>query len=200
MRALFTAARERAPSIVFLDELDALLSRRSEGASESSARLKTELLVQMDGAAAGSGGGGGGGGPRVLVLGATNRPEDLDEALLRRLSRRILVPLPDDAAREALLTSLLRGCQHSLRPRDVAALVAATAGYSGSDLKAAAAEAAMAPLREHSPEALATLKESALRRVQLRDFEAALRIIRPSSDPKQARRVEAWAAKYGTRA
>ena len=94
------AARHRAPSVVFLDEVDSLLSRRGDGDHEASRRLKTEFLVNLDGL---------GGGGRVLFMGATNRPWDLDDAFLRRVPRRVLIPLPDGAARRAFLDALLDG-------------------------------------------------------------------------------------------
>lgn len=195
VRALFAAARARAPSIVFIDEIDALLSARSANEHDArrapfpagsracfpehtccqqalssawaspthslrSRRLKTEFLVQLDGAA---GPGGRGPGGRVVVLGATNRPEELDEAVLRRLPKRILVPLPDAAARRALLALLLRGPQFRLPAADAERLVARTEGFSGSDLAALAREAAMEPLRELPLQRIATVHASKAR-------------------------------------
>lgn len=98
-----------------------------------------------------------------MVLGATNRPEELDEAVLRRLPKRILVPLPDAATRAALLSHLLRGPQFRLPAADLDRLVQRTEGYSGSDLAALAREAAMEPLRELPPERIATVQASKAR-------------------------------------
>jgi spastin len=102
VRALFAAARRRAPAIVFFDEADALLGARAAGEHDASRRLKTEFLVQMDGAASGAD-------ERVLVLAATNRPQDLDAAVVRRLPKRIYIALPDAAARKAIIVKLLAG-------------------------------------------------------------------------------------------
>jgi spastin len=102
---LFEAARAAAPSIVFVDEVDSLLGARGQGEHEASRRLKTEFLVRLDGVTTGAGE------ERVLVLAATNRPGDLDEAVVRRLPLRIYVPLPDAAARRLMLNSLLKGVQ-----------------------------------------------------------------------------------------
>ena len=77
VRALFAAAKHLQPSVIFIDEVDSLLSARATGEHEASRRLKTEFLVQMDGV-------GTAGDDRVLVMGATNRPQELDEAVLRR--------------------------------------------------------------------------------------------------------------------
>jgi spastin len=102
VRALFRAARERAPSIIFVDEVDSLLGERGSNEHEASRRLKTEFLVQMDGAK-------GDEGARLLVLAATNRPQDLDNAVVRRLPKRIYIPLPDANARKFLVRKLLEG-------------------------------------------------------------------------------------------
>jgi SpoVK/Ycf46/Vps4 family AAA+-type ATPase len=97
VRALFAVAAALAPSVVFIDEVDSLLTARGgDGEHEASRRLKTELLVQMEGC-----GGGGNEKGRILVIGATNRPEELDEAARRRLPKQLYVPLPCGAARRA---------------------------------------------------------------------------------------------------
>ena len=94
VRCLFNMARAHAPSIIFIDEIDALMSARGND-DEPSRRLKTELLKQMDGVDSA----GHGAAARVMVLATTNCPWDLDEALRRRLEKRIYIPLPDESAR-----------------------------------------------------------------------------------------------------
>jgi SpoVK/Ycf46/Vps4 family AAA+-type ATPase len=101
MEALFSLARRRAPSVIFFDEVDSLLSARGNNEHAAARRIKTEFLVQLDGCAAHAG-------ANIVVLAATNRPMDLDEAVLRRLSKRIYVPLPDDNSRKHILANLLR--------------------------------------------------------------------------------------------
>ena len=81
VRALFRIARERQPSVIFLDEVDSLLSARGDGDQESSRRMKTEFLVQLDGAGTSRE-------DRILFMAATNRPWDLDDALLRRVTKQ----------------------------------------------------------------------------------------------------------------
>ena len=93
IRVLFELARYHEPSTVFMDEIDSIMSHRGGGDGgggehEGSRRMKTELLIQMDGLASGL--------AHVFVLAASNLPWDLDPALLRRLEKRVLVPLPDE--------------------------------------------------------------------------------------------------------
>lgn len=102
VRILFEMARFYAPSVVFMDEVDSIASKRSSNEHESNRKVKSELLIQMDGVSVDSSAGGDEAkdeserGKNVLVLAATNRPWDLDEAIRRRLEKRIYVPLPTD--------------------------------------------------------------------------------------------------------
>lgn len=103
MAAIFRVARKLAPSVIFLDEVDALLGKRGlANEHEATRRLRNEFLLHWDGLLSDPQDGN-----RVLVLGATNRPFDLDDAALRRLPRRLAVELPDYAAREQILRLLL---------------------------------------------------------------------------------------------
>ncbi|GIL48207.1 hypothetical protein Vafri_4890 [Volvox africanus] len=192
VRALFELAAERQPSIIFMDELDSLLSARGRsGEGDAARRLLTEFLVQFDGV-------GGAGRERVVVVGATNRPQELDDAVRRRLTKRIYIPLPDSEGRRAVLTHLLKGQKLRLNDKEVMALVQATSGYSASDLAALCKEAAMAPLRELGPERLASVPASALRPIGRPDFEAALRVVRPSVDAASLQAYEDFTKTYGT--
>lgn len=136
VRALFESANARQPSVVFIDEVDALCSSRSDGESDASRRLKNELLVRLSAAAEG-----------VLVLGATNIPWGLDPAVRRRFERRIFIPLPDEAARRSLLGIHLGRTPHSLSERDLTAVAQRTAGLSGADLSVLVRDALMEPVR-----------------------------------------------------
>lgn len=110
MRGLFALALERAPSVIFFDEIDSIMGARGGNEHEASRRLKTEFLVQFDGV----NGAAQSEGKNLLVLAATNRPQDLDEAALRRLTRRIYIPLPDSEARKALIEGKITNVNHDL--------------------------------------------------------------------------------------
>lgn len=141
VRALFAIARELQPSIIFIDEVDSLLSERSNNEHEASRRLKTEFLVEFDGLPSNPES------EKVLVMAATNRPQELDEAALRRFPKRVYVTLPDEATRAELLRKLLakQGCK--LNQSELKRLAKLTDGYSGSDLTALAKDAALGPIR-----------------------------------------------------
>jgi len=96
IKALFKMARDKKPSIIFIDEIDSMLSARSDNENEASRRVKTEFLVQMQGVGHDDTG--------ILVLGATNIPWGLDSAVRRRFEKRIYIPLPDMTAINALFT------------------------------------------------------------------------------------------------
>ncbi|HJV08652.1 MAG TPA: AAA family ATPase, partial [Acidimicrobiales bacterium] len=148
---LFDRARENQPSIIFLDEIDAIAGKRGEWGGYD--RQINQLLAEIDGV---------GGQRGVFVLGATNRPDQLDPALLRggRLSRTIEIPLPDFKGRIALLQLFTAGMP--LDRVDVDALARRTAGLSGADLKALCQQAAVEALTRASAVVAAA------------DFDAAL--------------------------
>ncbi|CAL9729798.1 vacuolar protein sorting-associated protein 4 [Monosporozyma unispora] len=140
VKQLFTMARENKPSIIFIDEVDALTGQRGEGESEASRRIKTELLVQMNGVGNESQG--------VLVLGATNIPWQLDSAIRRRFEKRIYIPLPDVAARTKMFEINVGDTPCTLTKEDYRSLGQMTEGYSGSDIAVAVKDALMEPIRK----------------------------------------------------
>ena len=207
-RTLFALARHHAPSVVFFDEIDALVSARgAAGEHEASRRLKSELLSQMDGVNSASGGAssGGGGNPQsdlVMVLATTNKPWDLDEALRRRLERRIYVPLPDEAARAEMLDIHLKGVRLDDEV-DLFELAKRTEGYSGADLQLACRDASMMPMRRmvegKSPAQIVELQASGQLegKVNDEDFTTALSRTQPSTASHEHRLYEAWNDEYG---
>ncbi|XP_021938836.1 spastin isoform X2 [Zootermopsis nevadensis] len=190
VRALFSVARELQPSIIFIDEVDSLLSERREGEHDASRRLKTEFLVEFDGLPSNPE-------ERVLVMAATNRPQELDEAALRRFSKRIYVTLPDHATRVLLLRRLLSRHNSPLSQEELAKLATVTEGYSGSDLTGLAKDAALGPIRELNPEQVRCLDPSSVRNIKFQDFQDSLKRIRRSVSPHNLTIYEKWNLEFG---
>ncbi|KAI1333467.1 AAA-domain-containing protein [Xylariaceae sp. FL0016] len=206
VRALFGLAKVMAPSIIFIDEIDSLLSQRSgSGEHEATRRIKTEFLIQwsdLQRAAAGRDSPSGtkerGDPNRVLVLAATNLPWAIDEAARRRFVRRQYIPLPEPETRSTQLKTLLGQQKHDLTDADIAELIGLTEGFSGSDITALAKDAAMGPIRSLG-EALLHMTMEDIRPIKLDDFRASLGAIRPSVSREGLREYEDWASKFGER-
>ncbi|ANZ75504.1 BA75_03064T0 [Komagataella pastoris] len=199
VRALFQLAKKLAPAIIFVDEIDSLLSSRNQdGENESSRRIKNEFLVQWsDLTKAAAGRDSGEDLQRVLVLAATNLPWAIDEAARRRFVRRQYIPLPEEETRKAQLSKLLSYQNHTLSNEDFTALVKLTEGFSGSDITALAKDAAMGPLRQLGDKLLMTNKNE-IRPVSLEDFKSSLNYIRPSVSKEGLLQFEEWAKLYGS--
>ncbi|KAG8688560.1 hypothetical protein FRC11_005215, partial [Ceratobasidium sp. 423] len=141
INALFKLARRLKPCVIFIDEVDALFGARTPAKNENSSRWRTDMLTQftqeMDGMLSSD----------VFVIGATNRPFDLDDAIIRRLPCRILVDLPQKDGREAILRILLK--DELLEPDvDLENLASLTSNFSGSDLKHVCVMAAFESAKE----------------------------------------------------
>jgi vacuolar protein-sorting-associated protein 4 len=145
VRNLFEMARETSQqegggrAIIFIDEVDSLCGTRSEGEADSSRRVKTEFLVQMDGVGKMEGG--------VLILGASNVPWDLDAAIRRRFEKRVYISLPEAPARTYMFKMHTGDTPHSLTEADFEKLGQLSEGASGSDIQVIVKEALMEPLR-----------------------------------------------------
>ncbi|XLS92899.1 hypothetical protein HN51_068907, partial [Arachis hypogaea] len=141
VRALFTLAAKVSPTIIFVDEVDSMLGQRSRvGEHEAMRKIKNEFMTHWDGLMTKPG-------ERILVLAATNRPFDLDEAIIRRFERRIMVGLPSVENRGKILKTLLAK-EKVDEDLDLKELATMTEGYSGSDLKNLCITAAYRPVRE----------------------------------------------------
>jgi vacuolar protein-sorting-associated protein 4 len=139
---LFSMAREQSPSIIFIDEIDALCGARGEGGeSEASRRIKTEILVQMQGVGSNDGN-------RVLVLAATNTPYQLDQAVRRRFDKRIYIPLPDASARAHMFKVHVGETPNDLTEAEYQSLGAQTEGFSGSDIDHVVKDVLYEPVRK----------------------------------------------------
>ncbi|NLV78226.1 MAG: AAA family ATPase [Rhodococcus sp.] len=176
VRELFQRARDSAPSLVFLDEVDALAPRRGQSSDSGVAdRVVAALLTELDGVE-----------PLrdVVVVGATNRPDLIDPALLRpgRLERLVFVPPPDSAARAEILRTSGRSVPLA-DDVDLAALADDLDGYSAADCAALLREAALAAMRRNVDAAAVTAE----------DVAAARAAVRPSLDPVQVEHLRAYA-------
>ncbi|CAN7097144.1 unnamed protein product [Brassica rapa subsp. narinosa] len=141
VKAVFSLASKIAPSVIFVDEVDSMLGRRENpGEHEAMRKMKNEFMINWDGLRTKDK-------ERVLVLAATNRPFDLDEAVIRRLPRRLMVNLPDSANRSKILSVILAK-EEMAEDVDIEAIANMTDGYSGSDLKNLCVTAAHLPIRE----------------------------------------------------
>ncbi|WP_049937972.1 AAA family ATPase [Haloplanus natans] len=171
VREMFERARRTAPSVVFLDELDALAPARRETDTGAAERVVSQLLTELDGVSDRG---------EVVVLAATNRRDGVDPALLRpgRIERQVAVPLPDEAARASILSIHLDDVP--TRGVDLDALAAETEGYTGSDLAGAVREAALLAMEGHLRAERDSLDALAVEGTHL---QRALERIRPSVDP-----------------
>lgn len=148
VNAVFSLARKLQPSIVFIDEIDAVLGQRRSGEHEASGMVKAEFMTHWDGLAS-STSSGSSTPQRICILGATNRIQDIDEAILRRMPKKFPVALPNAAQRHNIFSLILRGTKVDAKNFDLDYLVRVSAGMSGSDIKEACRDAAMGPVREY---------------------------------------------------
>ncbi|XP_022599490.1 fidgetin-like protein 1 [Seriola dumerili] len=190
VRALFAIARCHQPAVIFIDEIDSLLSQRTDGEHDSSRRIKTEFLVQLDGAATAAE-------DRILVVGATNRPQEIDEAARRRLAKRLYIPLPEAAARQQIVTNLMTREKNQLREQELESVVAATEGFSGADMTQLCREAALGPIRSIQLSDIATITADQVRPILYCDFQEALKTVRPSVSSKDLELYEEWNSTFG---
>eukprot|EP00850_Spirogloea_muscicola_P002952 SM000011S19130 [mRNA] locus=s11:1064140:1066609:- [translate_table: standard] len=201
VRCLFDLARAAAPSTIFFDEIDALCTARgSAGEHEASRRVKSELLTQIDGI--NSAREGVENGKAVMILAATNFPWDIDEALRRRLEKRIYIPLPDLASREELIFINLKGVEVATDV-DVHELAVATEGYSGDDLTNICRDASLNGLRKKvagkTPEQIKGMSRSEIvEPICMEDFKEALAKITKSVSTGDADNHRNWFLKYGS--
>ncbi|EFX87921.1 hypothetical protein DAPPUDRAFT_305607 [Daphnia pulex] len=200
VRLLFEMARFYAPSTIFVDEIDSMCSRRgSESEHEASRRVKSELLVQMDGISSQSDD------PSkvVMVLAATNFPWDIDEALRRRLEKRIYIPLPTREGRLALLHINLREVKVAEDGVDLDAISELLDGYSGADITNVCRDASMMSMRRRiaglRPDQIRQLaKEELDLPVTMEDFMAAVEKCNKSVSADDLEKYDRWMREFGS--
>ena len=191
--SLFKVARIRAPSLIFMDEIDSLTTTRGsghEGGGER--RVKTQLLQEIQGVKSTHD-------KPMLVLGATNRPWDIDTAMLSRFEKKVYVPLPDMPARAGIFKIHTEGINSSLTEEDFIELAVRSEGYSGRDISNVCREVIMIPIRELDMGGLLehSDQEVIVRDITLKDFTKTLKKIKPMTTGKELDRYEAWAEECG---
>lgn len=201
VRLLFEMARFYAPTTIFIDEIDSICSRRgTSDEHEASRRVKSELLVQMDGV----GGALENDDPlkMVMVLAATNFPWDIDEALRRRLEKRIYIALPTAAGRAELLKINLREVELDSGV-DLEVVAEKIEGYSGADITNVCRDASMMAMRRRiqglTPEQIRALSKDELQMpVTMTDFELALKKVSKSVSAADLEKYEKWMGEFGS--
>eukprot|EP01114_Cavostelium_apophysatum_P024673 TRINITY_DN9732_c0_g1_i1.p1 TRINITY_DN9732_c0_g1~~TRINITY_DN9732_c0_g1_i1.p1 ORF type:complete len:558 (+),score=143.37 TRINITY_DN9732_c0_g1_i1:106-1779(+) len=201
VRLLFEMARFYAPSTIFIDEIDSVCSSRSaEGEHEASRRVKSEFLVQMDGV--GTAPAEGEEPKSVIVLAATNFPWQIDEALRRRLEKRIYIPLPDAASRKELFAINLKLIKLA-DDVNLEELASMCEGYSGSDITSVCRDASFMAMRKRifgltAEQIRALSKEEMDLPVTKADFESALAKVNRSVGASDIKKHEEWRAEFGS--
>jgi len=199
VRLLFEMARFYAPSTIFIDEIDSLCSRRgSESEHEASRRVKSELLVQMDGMSSITDEPG----KVVMVLAATNFPWDIDEALRRRLEKRIYIPLPTLEGREALLAINLKEVK-VVEDLELKSVARRLEGYSGADITNVCRDASMMSMRRKiaglKPMEIRNLNQDELDMpVSKQDFMEAVQKCNKSVSKEDLEKYEKWMEEFGS--
>lgn len=223
VRTLFAVAAYKEPAVVFIDEIDSLLTQRKADENEASRRIKTEFLVQLGKTTGfyvitlfmqvnifstiarifetifGLDGTGTSGQGRVLAIGATNRPNELDDAARRRFVKRLYIPLPEQADRIILLNTLLSKNNHGLSDKEIFKVATETNGFSGADLKALCTDASLGPIRELGIKAL-EIDANDVPPISYRHFKRSLRGMKPSVAESDLILYMDWNAKYGSKA
>ncbi len=188
VRSLFKLAYQKAPSIIFIDEIDSVLSKRSENDNDAAKRLKTEFLIQFDGLGSNSN-------AKLLVIAATNRPMDLDDALLRRLPKRVYCAPLDEKGRFEFIRKIINQVDNCLTDDEIKGIAKKTEGYSNSDLQELCKEAAFEPVRELSSEQI--LKLDKFRDININDLNKACGKIRGTLSKKVVKEIENWNNQFG---
>jgi len=200
--ALYEVAREKAPSVIFIDEIDSLALKRTGEVSEASRRVLATLLAEMDGLQEKKSD------KTILTLAATNTPWNLDEAILSRFQVRIYVPLPDEEATKQILKIHLKGLDTSKLDWDSIAKECVSRLYSGRDLKTLAQKVIWNMILRENPnlDRLAERPVEELRKmflkmgpILMKDFEEAFKKVKSPLTRAEIERYEEWAEEFGTR-
>ncbi len=196
VQALYDEARSRGNSVIFLDEFDALATSRSGGDSSADRRLLVSLLTELDGLKEKDGG------SQVLTIAATNRPWDLDEAILSRFEKSIYIPLPDEPARRRLLELHLQAKGYQVRVPD-ATLMNQTQGLSGREISHLCKLMIDDMMQEANPNVALLASEGRaaiesysiqIRPIELAHLERARPKIQPRTTAESTELIRRWAS------
>ena len=191
--SLFKVARLQAPSLIFMDEIDSIATKRGEGSeSGGERRVKTQLLSEIQGLKSTHE-------ITMLVLGATNRPWDIDNAMLSRFEKRVHVPLPDLKARAGIFKIHTEGVDSAVSEEDFIELAVRTEGYSGRDIANICREVIMLPVRELDMSGLLedSEKEVKVRDIAMKDFKKTLKKVKPMTNKVLLKQYNDWAEEFG---
>lgn len=192
--ALFTKAREKQPSLVFMDELDSVVLSRDMQVNEATRRVIGQLLSEIDGFNTKKD-------DKVIFMGATNKPWDLDDAMLSRFQRKIYIPLPDERARKIIFQIHLKGSK--LENTSAGDLAAKTENFSGRDIATVCQDAISEMVREQNPGLQdLTMKQIDVYKLKYRtltedDFKKSFVKIKPAASKKELDKFSAWKEEFG---
>ncbi|KAL3846026.1 hypothetical protein ACJIZ3_003429 [Penstemon smallii] len=188
VRTLFEVALFRSPSVIFIDEIDSFLSASLASENEAIRVLKTQSIIICYAILF-----------SYAIAGATNKPQDLDAGVLRRLESRIYIPLPDADSRTLFFKKRLIGPEFYLPDSDIDKLVKETRGYSGNELDYLCTEASMKPITELRKlgKDWRTVLKNEVRGLKYEDFQLAMHVIRPSLGERDWEELEQWNRKFG---
>lgn len=147
--------------------------------------------MQLDGAGTGDS-------DRILIVGATNRPQELDEAARRRFTKRLYIPLPEQKAREELLRNLLKNERTEIGEEQILEIGRTTDGFSGADLKVLCQEASMGPIRSIPLDQINMIDVNDMRALNYSDFQVALQRVRASVSSNDLQHYIEWDQTYGS--
>jgi vacuolar protein-sorting-associated protein 4 len=190
VQQLFDTAIDKQPSLIFIDEVDSIASARGGGEHDAMRRVKTTMMTMMDGVTTKKE-------DRIVVIGATNLPWELDPAFRSRFEKRIYINLPDLPARSKIFEIHTKGveCDPSV---DWSLLGEVSEGYSGRDIQLLCREAVMMPVRELDISGALDDPNITARKVTIEDFMASMEKIKPSVAPEELLKHRGWAEEFGS--
>jgi vacuolar protein-sorting-associated protein 4 len=187
---LFETAVEKQPSLIFIDEVDSIASARGGGEHDAMRRVKTTLMTSIDGMTTKKS-------DRIVVIGATNLPWELDPAFRSRFEKRIYINLPDQVARAKIFEIHTRGIEMN-QNIDFDYIGEISEGYSGRDIQLICREAVMMPVRELDVTGALDNPDIKARPVTFDDFSSAFEKIKPSVAPEELLKHRDWAEEFGS--